>query len=109
MGQDLSSMGLIHCTTVLGNAQFIPTFIKCRNFQKELVIGLDIQQLHHLGCDLMENSHMFLYWYPLVLIYAIDTVAEDPHLRIISNIERSLHCNYTKHLDQMHHVYMRYK
>ena len=85
MGQDLSSMGLMHCTTVLGNAQFIHTFIKCMNFQKELVIGFDIQQLHHLGCDLMENDHMFLYGGVDILVTSINIATKEQQLCIISN------------------------
>ena len=45
---NLNSIGLTHCGIVLGYAQFIYTFITCKNLQKELVIWLDMQQIHHL-------------------------------------------------------------
>ena len=31
-----------------------------KNLKKELVIGLDMQQLFQLGCDWANSGHMFL-------------------------------------------------
>ena len=31
-------------------------FIVCKNLQKELVIGLAMQQVYHLGCDWTGNG-----------------------------------------------------
>ena len=32
----------------------------CKKLGIELVIGLDMQQLHHIGCDWTDNGWMFL-------------------------------------------------
>ena len=46
---------------MLGNAQFLHTFTVHRNLQKELFIGLYIQQLHHLGFDWTKGGHILLH------------------------------------------------
>ena len=45
---------------VKGNLQCWHTSIVCKNLQWELVIGFDMQQLHHLGYDWNNNGGMFL-------------------------------------------------
>ena len=50
-GHDLCPIGLTCCEDRIGKSQFRHTFIVCKKFQKEIVIGLDMQQSHHLGCD----------------------------------------------------------
>ena len=58
---DISPLGLIHCVIVLGGDQFINTFIVCKNLQKELIVWLEMQQVHCLGGEWTENGHMFLH------------------------------------------------
>ena len=58
MGQDLCLMGIMHCKVMLGNTQFLHTFV-CKSLEKEPVIGLDMQQLHCLGCGRTDSGHMF--------------------------------------------------
>ena len=58
-GHDLCFMGLMCC--IKGKTQFRHTFIICKKLQKELVIGLDMQQLHCLGCDCTNDGQIFLY------------------------------------------------
>ena len=50
-------MCLILCEVMLGNTQFMHTFIVCNSLQEELVIGLDM----HLTCNWTEIICMFLY------------------------------------------------
>ena len=50
-GHDLCLAGLTSCKVTVGKLQFKHTFIVCKKVQKEPVIGLHMQQLHHLGCD----------------------------------------------------------
>ena len=49
MGHDLCHMDFIHCTVMVGNTQFMNTFIACKHMQENVITGLDIQQLHHFG------------------------------------------------------------
>ena len=51
MGHALCSIGLTCCRGTIGKSQFSHTFILCKKLQKELVIGLDMQQIHNLGSD----------------------------------------------------------
>ena len=55
-----SAMGhdLIHCGVMLGNTQFMHTFIVWKALQKELVIGLDIQHLHCLCCHWTKSVYV---------------------------------------------------
>ena len=72
---------------VLVDAQFMHTFIICKNLQKELVKGLDMPQVHHLGCDWTENGHMLLHWGADTLIISIDIPIKEPQLWTISNVK----------------------
>ena len=58
-------MELIHCETVLNDTQFMHSFIVCKNLWKELLIRLDMQQLHCLGCDWTENGECFYIKVPI--------------------------------------------
>ena len=51
MGHDLCPIGLMCCDVTIHKSQFRYTFIVCKKLQNELVIGLDMQQLHCLGCE----------------------------------------------------------
>ena len=53
---DLCPMGVVQCTVMLGHTQVMHIFIVCKNWQKEHLIGLDLQQFHHLGCDWMKSG-----------------------------------------------------
>ena len=77
---DLYPMDLVHCNDMIGNAQFMHTLIKCRNLQKEILIGLDVQQLHHLNCDWRESDHMFLHQGVYVISNSTDIVMDELHL-----------------------------
>ena len=87
MGHDLCTMGLIICWVMLGNIQFMHTFIVFKNVQKELLIWLHVQQLHYLGCHLTESGHKFLHQGTNVLINSIDSIINELLLWTISNIE----------------------
>ena len=47
MGHDLCSISLTCCAVTIDKSQFRHTFITCKRLQKEHVIGLYKQQLHH--------------------------------------------------------------
>ena len=64
----------------LHSAMGYVTFVAFIYLQKELVMGLDKQQLHDLSCDLTESSHLSLHQGAYMLIILI-------HLRTISNVE----------------------
>ena len=52
-GCNLYPVGLVCCEVTIGKLQFRHTFFVCKKLQKELVIDLDMQHLHHiLGCYL---------------------------------------------------------
>ena len=59
--------------------------------QKELVIGLDMQQVHHLGHDCIENGHMFLHHGADILITSIDSTIKEPQLCTVSNFKGPAH------------------
>ena len=67
------------------------TFIVFKNLQKECVIDLDIKQLHHLGCDWVDNGQMFLHQSANILINLIEVVTNVAHLKTISNIQIPAH------------------
>ena len=69
MGHILSPMGLKYCPIVLSNAEFM--ILSFQNLQKELVTGFNMQQVHCLGCDRMENYHKFLHPSPDILITSL--------------------------------------
>ena len=50
IGDDLCPVGLTFCEVTIDKSQFRHTLVLCMKSQMELVIGLDRQQLHHLGC-----------------------------------------------------------
>ena len=49
-GHDLHPIGLTCCEITIGRSQIKNISIMCNKITEELVIGLDMQQLHHLGC-----------------------------------------------------------
>ena len=86
-GHDLYLMGLMQCNVIPDHIQFMHTFIVCKNTWKELVVGLDMQHLYHLGCDWPESHHKFLHQGAQVFINSIVTVAVESNLRTIYNID----------------------
>ena len=74
------------CRIMIGNLQVRHTFIVCKNLQKELVIGLAMQQLYWLGCDWTSRSHMYLHQDENVLINSMDIVRSVTHLKTIGNV-----------------------
>ena len=68
MGHDLHPIGFTCCEVTIGKSQYGHTFIVCKRLQKELVIGLDMQQLHHLGCDWTNDGWMFYFKEPPYLL-----------------------------------------
>ena len=68
------------------NSYILLLFILCKNLQKPF-IGLDMKVICHLGCDWTEDGEMFLHQGTWVLINSIDTLANEPYLQTISNIE----------------------
>ena len=40
----------------MGKSQFKHTFIMGRKLHNERIIGFDMQQLHHLGCDWADDG-----------------------------------------------------
>ena len=52
---DLCPIGVTYCEVTMGKSQFRHSFIVCKLLQEELVTGLDMQQLHCLGCDWTNN------------------------------------------------------
>ena len=46
---------------VISKLHFKHTFIICKNSQKELIIDLDMQQLHWIGYDWINNGQLFLH------------------------------------------------
>ena len=48
-GHELCPVGLMCCDVTTGKSQFKHTLILCKKIQKELIIFLDMQELHHLG------------------------------------------------------------
>ena len=91
MGHNLCPMGLIHCGVMPGNSQFRHSFIVCKNIQKELIIGLDMQLSHHLGCGWTEGGYMYLHQEANALNNSTGTVIDELHLWTISNIEIPTH------------------
>ena len=69
--------GFIHCGFLLGNMQSMHIFTVCRNLQKELVIGLNMQQIHHLGCYFTESVNTFAHQGTNVLINSIGTAIKE--------------------------------
>ena len=61
VGHGLSPIESMHCGIMLVDAKFAHTFIVSKILQKELVMGLNMQPVHHLGCDWTENNYMFLH------------------------------------------------
>ena len=81
MGHDLCPIGLACCEVTIGKSQFRHMFIVCKRLQKELVIGLDMQHLHHLGCDCTNDGQMFLHQGVNILSNSIDVVADTTILK----------------------------
>ena len=60
--------------------------------QKELVIGLDMQHLHHYCCDLTDGGWMFLHQGNDIIIYSIGAAVNITNLKIISIVHITAHC-----------------
>ena len=61
-------------------------------FQKEFVIGLDMQQLHCLGCDWIDSGRMFWNQGIDILVSSIHVVTNATNLKTISNVQIHAHC-----------------
>ena len=79
-------IGVMCCRIMTGNFQFRHTFIVFNNLQRELIIGLGMQQLYQLVCDWTDSDHALLHQGTIVLINSID-VTNLGNLRTISSIE----------------------
>ena len=55
--------------------------------QNELVVGIDMLQLHCLGCKWTENGHIFLHQSADILITLTGITIKEPQLQTIRNIE----------------------
>ena len=62
------------CEVTKGRSQFRHTLTVCKKLQKELGIGLDMQQLHYLGWDWTYERWMFIHQGADILINSIDGV-----------------------------------
>ena len=58
---DLCPVRLMYCKMMISKLQFRQTSIVCQNLQKELIIGIDMQQLFSLHCDWTYNGHVFIH------------------------------------------------
>ena len=56
-------------------------FIVCMKLQKELVIGVDMQLIPHLGCGWTDDGQMFLNQGMDILINSIDAVVSIANLK----------------------------
>ena len=76
----------------IGKSQIRHMFIVCKQLQKEHVIGLDMEQLHHLGYDWTNDGQVVLLQGTNILINSIDAVVDTTNLKTISNIHILTHC-----------------
>ena len=60
-GHNLCLVGLMCCEATTVKLEFKYTFIMCRKSQRDLIIGLDMQQLYCLGSDWTDNGWMFIH------------------------------------------------
>ena len=65
--------------------------MKCKKLQKELVIGLDMQQLYHLGCDWTKEGLLFLNQGADILSKFLDVLTNITKLKAISNVQIPAH------------------
>ena len=86
-GYDLCPIGLTCCEVMKGKLQVKHTFIVCKNLQKELVIGFDMQQLYQLGCNITDNSLMFLHQGASIINTSISIVTNLTPLKMTSNVK----------------------
>ena len=113
MRHGLNPKGLIHCGIVLRDVKFMHTFIVRKNLKKELLIGLDMLQVHNLGCYQTESGHMFPHQGTNGFINSIDIAVSEPQLQTIGNIEVPAHLVVTiptknlVYVLQTNHVYMK--
>ena len=59
---------------MLDDIQFMHTFIKCKNLEKEPVGGLDMQWLVYLVCNWTDIGHMFWHQGSNLLLNSIHFV-----------------------------------
>ena len=90
-GQDACPVGLTCFEVTIGKSQFKHTFIVCKILQKECVIDLDMQHVHHLGCDWADIGWLFLCQSTDILIPSIDAVTIIRNLKTMSNAKISAH------------------
>ena len=62
----------------------------CKKLHKEL--GIDMQQLHHLGCDLTDDGQMFLHQGTDICINSIDAVMNLTNLKTFRNMHIPAYC-----------------
>ena len=51
IGHDSHPIGIAYCDITLGHTPLVHLFTVCIHLTKGLVIGLDMQQIYHIGCD----------------------------------------------------------
>ena len=60
-GHYLCPIGVTCCEVTIGKSHFGISLSCGKTLQKEPLIGLEMQQLHYLGCDQTADGQMYLH------------------------------------------------
>ena len=71
-GSNLTPLGMIHCSFVLGNITFCSNLIVCRNLTCPLILGRDFLLQHQITVQYAENGKCVLDYQQQELVASID-------------------------------------
>ena len=109
-GSNLTPIGLVNCTFMLGDTTFNSNFIVCKNLTRPLVLERDFLIQNHISVRYSENGKCILDHHQQELVAAIDMEVR-PHLSLASSILLPgitlaiLHVNNNLNLEQSGHLY----
>ena len=72
---------IVNCVVTLSDTPIVHSSILCEHLIKDLVIGLDGQQIYNISCDLLTDSQMYLYQGEHVLINTLYIAPTQPKIQ----------------------------
>ena len=84
-GNNLTPLGMIHCSFKLGKIKFNNNFIVCRNLTRPLILGRDFLVQYHITVRYAENGKCILDYQQHELIASIN-IEDKPQLNITHSV-----------------------
>ena len=87
MGHNMQPVGITNYEVTMGGASMTDSFIMCKYLTKDVVIGLDIQQIYRIGCNWTEDGKVYLHHGQNILINSPNVNTDNPKLTTVGTLQ----------------------